>query len=162
MHFHYYMLCQVAGELPRGEGIEACFSQTRNELILEFNSFFLRIGCNTPLTYFVPVTRFSRARKNVVNLFPELIGKTVTSWEVVPYDRIVILHLDGNYRLVAKMHASQANVLLFQGDSRLASFNQQMVEADTFDFPPEDGRLQHYRLFPIPAQKMRFCITSGR
>ncbi|MEM9722385.1 MAG: NFACT RNA binding domain-containing protein [Bacteroidota bacterium] len=136
MHYHYYLLEQLASELPTGEKIQACFSQDRNELIIEFDSFFLRIGCHTPLTYIVPVHRFSRARKNVVNLFEGLIGCNVLSYKVIPYDRILILNLEDDYQWVVKLHGQRANVILYKAGQWVESFNQNQEEAQHLTLKP--------------------------
>jgi hypothetical protein len=73
MHFHHYTLQHLADHLnghARGEQVLSCFSQSKNELVVELESFYLRIGCHTPLSYAIPVDAFTKARKNVVDLFP--------------------------------------------------------------------------------------------
>lgn len=115
MHFHHYTLRQLAHVLNqkhRGEKIYACFSQSKNELVIEFDTLYLRIGCHTPQTYIIPVGDFTKARKNVVALFPEIIGHTLVSIRVVPWERVLILELDRNLQLICKMHGPQANVML--------------------------------------------------
>ena len=136
MHYHYYLLRQLAQELPVGERVQACFSQERNELIVEFDSFFLRIGCHTPLTYIVPVHRFSRARKNVVNLFGDLCGKKVLSYEVIPHDRVLLIHLEQDYKWVVKLHGQRANVILYKQDQWVESFNQNREEDQILNLIP--------------------------
>lgn len=140
MHFHYYILEQLAQELPIGEQIGACFSQEKNELIIEWDSYYLRIGCHTPLTYIVPVQTYSRAKKNVVNLFPDVLGRKLVSIEVIPYDRVLVFYLEDDYALVVKLHGTRANVILYQKGTRKERFNQSKEEPSTFDFPP--GRFQ--------------------
>ena len=136
MHFHYYILEQLAQELPIGEQICACFSQEKNELILEWDSYFLRVGCHTPLTYMVPVQNYSRAKKNVVNLFPEIVGKKLVSMEVIPYDRIFVLHLEEAHSLVLKLHGTRANVIHYHQEKWKESFNQNKEEPAHYHFPP--------------------------
>jgi len=75
MHFHHYTLLRLGEKLTeahRGECLQGAFSQNKNELILEFEGFYLRIGCHTPHTYAVPVWDYAKARKNVVDLFEEV------------------------------------------------------------------------------------------
>lgn len=125
MHFHYYTLRHLGPYLEaqhRGEQVVEVFSQNKNELVIELGSGFLRVGCHTPLTYIVPVQEFARARKNVVELFPEIHGRTVTGCRVLAYERVLILDLDGGFDLVFKMHAAGANVLLRKGGEVLRLF----------------------------------------
>lgn len=115
MHFHHYTLRQLAAALNQahqGEEVYACFSQSKNELVIEFETLYLRIGCHTPQTYIIPVGDFTKARKNVVALFPEITGHKLVSVRVVPWERVLILELDRNLQVICKMHGSQANVML--------------------------------------------------
>ncbi|MEZ4685570.1 MAG: hypothetical protein R3B47_05755 [Bacteroidia bacterium] len=52
----------------------------------------MRIGCQTPLTYVATSVEFTRAKKNVVGLFPELPGLKLESAEVLDYERVIILY----------------------------------------------------------------------
>ncbi len=125
MHFHHYTLQQLAAAMSQtylGEQVYACFSQNKNELVIEFDSFYLRIGCHTPQTYIIPVSEYTKARKNVVDLFPELIGHKLVSVRVVPWERVLILELDRNRQLICKMHGPQANVILAKAGKPLRLF----------------------------------------
>ncbi len=128
MHFHYYTLQHLARSLPLEEAIEGCFSQSKNELIVEFHTFHLRIGCNTPATYVVPVDRFARARKNVVNLFDRIIEKKLKQVYVVPYERVLVMVLEEGYDLILKMHGPQANIMLRKGEEIIELFNNKLTE----------------------------------
>jgi len=127
MHFHFYTLQHLARALPQEEAIEGCFSQSKNELVVEFHTFHLRIGCNTPATYVVPVHRFARARKNVVDLFGRIIGKKLKQAYVVPYERVLVMVLEEGYDLILKMHGPQANVMLRQGGKIIELFNNKLT-----------------------------------
>ncbi|MEO1451441.1 MAG: NFACT RNA binding domain-containing protein, partial [Bacteroidota bacterium] len=130
--FHYFALKALARHLDpqlKGQKLLACFSQNKNELVLEFEAQFLRIGCNTPLTYIIPVGNFSQARKNVVQLFEEIAGLTVEGVTALAYERVMQIHLTEDYVLILKMHGHMANVILRREGQPIALFNQQL-EAD--------------------------------
>ena len=155
MQFHYHTLHHLAqwmNQHLRGVEVEAAFSQNRNELILGFaDDQFLRIGCHTPLTYLVPVEGYARARKNVVDLFPELPGQRLSHTEALPFDRVLILHFEDGWNLVAKMHSISSNVLLRQGEEVVALFNHQLDQdweftAQPGEFHPEAARQE------VPAE----------
>lgn len=132
MHFHYFALRALAAELNAlhgGNVIEAIFSQNRNELVLELSSGFLRVGCHTPLTYILPETQFGRARKNVVALFADAVGKRVRKVRAVPYERVLVMELEDDYVLYFKMHNTQANVLLRKGEEMIEMLNNS-IEKD--------------------------------
>jgi len=132
MHFHHYSLQHLSdylNEQAAGQHIGACLSQNKNELIVVLEELYLRIGCHTPLTYVVPLGEFAKARKNVVELFPEVVGRSLQQARVVPWERILILELEGEAELILKMHGSRANVLLRQAGKIVRLLNQQL-EAD--------------------------------
>lgn len=128
MHFHHITLQHLARYLTErygGAPLVDCFSQNRNELVLGWEAGWLRIGCHSPLTYAVPVAQYSRARKNVVDLFPDLGGRALTGARVVPHERELVLEWAGDYQLILKLHGISANVLLRSAGRIQAMFNQQ-------------------------------------
>ena len=122
MHFHHYTLTHLSQFLLseyQGAPLLDCFSQNKNELVLEWGSGFLRIGCHTPLTFVVPSKEFAKARRNVVDLFPEIREKCLIGARVVAYERELILEFEEDYQLILKMHGIGANVMLrHEGDIR--------------------------------------------
>lgn len=154
MQFHHHTLRHLARWLEAnfvGGSLAAVFSQNRNELILQLqDGRCLRIGCHTPLTYLVPSDSFSRARRNVVDLFPELLGRSFTGFRVVPQDRVLVLSLADGYELVAKMHSISANVILQKDQKTLALFNQSL-DGD-WDYQEQPGPYDEAALDqPVPA-----------
>ncbi|MDX1906875.1 MAG: NFACT RNA binding domain-containing protein [Bacteroidia bacterium] len=143
MHYHYYTLLHLSHALRKtciGQQVVSCFSQQKNEMILELSDLFLRIGCHTPMTYLVPVSSFSRARRNVAELMPALLGCTVEDIRVVPYDRVLILELSGDKQLICKMHGVQANVLLRVGGQIEEVFNRRIEE--DISYVEQPGRFE--------------------
>jgi len=137
MHFHYYTLQHLSKALTLGEMLTACFSQSKNELVMAFHTFYLRIGCNTPLTYVVPTRQFARARKNVVDLFESLVGKTLIETEVIAYERVLKLIFEDHYELILKLHGPQANVIAIHHKKVCELFNNQLT-AD-WDYEDQSG-----------------------
>ncbi len=132
MHFHHYSLqhlSQYLNQHCQGQVIQSCISQNKNELVIVLENIHLRIGCHTPLTYIVTAKDFSRARKNVVELFSEIWGRSILKARVVPYERIMILELTNNLQLILKMHGIGANVMLREGNDIIRLFNHK-YEAD--------------------------------
>ncbi len=143
MHFHYYALLHIAKWLNRnhqGARIEECISQNKNELVINLETIILRVGCRTPLTYFVPVDQFAKARKNVAALFEEIEGLAFLKARVVPFERVMILELEENYQLIFKLHGIAANVLLRKSDRIIDLFNQEQ-EGD-YQYTEEEGKFQ--------------------
>ncbi|MEM7656865.1 MAG: NFACT RNA binding domain-containing protein [Bacteroidota bacterium] len=150
MHFHHYTLQQLVTylmERHREEPVQACYSQNKNELILEWANGLLRIGCRTPLTYVVPVDEFAKARKNVVDLFPELLGRELQVARVVSHERELILEWDKGFDLVLKMHGIGANAIL-RKDQQVERLFIQKLEAD-WEYVEEPGQADESK---IPAE----------
>lgn len=146
MQFHYHTLQHLASWLNehfKGETLHTAFSQNKNELILGFaEDKFLRIGCHTPLTYIVPVKAYSRARKNVVDLFPELLDRQITAARVVEYDRVLIISFSGGWEMIAKMHSISSNVILRKDGEIVHLFNNQLENDWEFEENPGVANLE--------------------
>jgi len=99
MPLHYYTLSHIARELQDSSGmfLTECFTQERNTLHCVFES-----GSRTRVleahldsrhgAVFVR-SEFHRARKNTLDLFPDLIGRTLHSASLLQNERIIELHL---------------------------------------------------------------------
>ena len=157
MHFHYYTLQHLSQHLlahHRGEAIAGCFSQSRNELIIEWGEFYLRVGCNTPDTYVVPVPDFAKARKNVVDLFAAAQGLCLEHCRVVPQERELILELSNDHQFILKLHGNMANVMLRQGGDIIALFDHR--HEDDWAYVERPGALD---LSPLHTDE---AVTSLR
>ncbi len=156
MQFHFHTLEHLAQWLNqeyRGWAVEKVFSQNRNELIVVFDEEkILRIGCHTPLTYLVPVSVFSRARKNVVDLFPEIIGLTLGEAMALPYDRVLTLRFSEGWELVIKMHSISSNVLLRRDGEIRSLFNHQLENDWEYVDAPGSPSLEASLREDIPAE----------
>ncbi len=139
MHFHHYTLLHLGEKLTeahRGECLQGAFSQNKNELVLEFEGFYLRIGCHTPHTYAVPVWDYAKARKNVVDLFEAALEKRLIGARTLANERVLILELEEGYDFVLKMHGLKANVMLRKDGEVIELFNKQHEEDWNFEEIP--------------------------
>lgn len=117
MFHNYFFLKRLTPELDKelkGLALLECFSQNKDELILGFGDqnreFYIRANLNPNVSLLSFPDQFARAGKNSVDLFPELIDKTVTKVEVFQYERSFQILFD-NEALIFKMHARRANIL---------------------------------------------------
>lgn len=124
MYNSYYFLKQVSKLLEaqlHGFTLVSCFSQTRDELVIEFNdaqrSFFIRASLLPELCCVTFPSRFNRARKNSVDLFSPLLMQKVTGIRQFSNERSFQIHLTNDYSLLFKMHGRQSNVLLLVNDN---------------------------------------------
>jgi predicted ribosome quality control (RQC) complex YloA/Tae2 family protein len=123
VHNNYYFLRSLANSLEvrlKGFTLVSCFSQDKDELVMEFNdareSFFIKASLGPDLQCLSFPSTFHRARKNSIDLFPEILMKTVVGLRPFANERSLGLQLSEGWMLVFKMHGKQSNVLLAQGD----------------------------------------------
>ncbi|MGC1240952.1 MAG: NFACT RNA binding domain-containing protein [Chryseosolibacter sp.] len=120
MHNNFYFLRQlstVLGSKLTGAVISECFSQSKDELIIRFEiqqqSFVIRASLLPDVSCLSFPVDFQRARKNSVDLFPDLIGTRVTGVRQFLNERSFALILSDRLVLLFKMHANRTNVILF-------------------------------------------------
>ncbi|MDZ4714675.1 MAG: NFACT RNA binding domain-containing protein [Cytophagales bacterium] len=138
MHNNFYFLRQLSNSLEKriqGFTVVSCFSQNKDELIFEFNSggasFFLKATLGAEFQCLSFPSGFSRARKNSIDLWEEIIMKKVTGARQFQNERSFALLLEGSLAVVFKMHGKQANVLLFQDQRAIKIFrNNFAADAD--------------------------------
>lgn len=129
MHNNYYFLRQLSAELEqrlRGFTVVSCFSQSKDELVLEFNdsrkSLFLKASFQPEFQCLSFPATFHRARKNSIDLFPELIMQPVNRVRQFSNERSFTILIGDGWNLIFKMHGRQGNVILVQGETVLALF----------------------------------------
>jgi hypothetical protein len=83
VHNNYYFLKQLSKHLHQkltGFRAVACFSQNKDELMLEFNnshqSYFIKASLQADFCCLSFPDQFNRARKNSIDLFAEIILKS--------------------------------------------------------------------------------------
>lgn len=123
MHNNYYFLRQLTKELApeiTGFTLVSCFSQNKDELVVEFNnerrSIFIKATLLTDFQCLSFPATYHRARKNSIDLFNELLMKKVTGVRQFENERSLGLQLEDGHTLVFKMHGSQSNVIWFRGN----------------------------------------------
>ena len=121
MHNNFYFLRQITRFLDsrlRDSLISECFSQSKDELILRFETasgpFLLRASLLPSLSCISFPENFQRARKNSVDLFPDIIGRRVTGIRQFNNERSFALAFADNYHLLFKMHGNRTNLVLFK------------------------------------------------
>lgn len=119
MHLNYHFfrfLCPALEKRLVSAALTACFSQNKDELILEFQantSFFIRallLPSHTCLSF---PTDFKRSKKNNVGLFEDLVGQQVTGINLLEFERAFYISFESGHMLLFKMHGSRSNILLY-------------------------------------------------
>jgi predicted ribosome quality control (RQC) complex YloA/Tae2 family protein len=114
-------------ETLTGKQVHEVFSQSRNELIISFEQSGkqpgLRISVEPHKNFVYLLQDIQRAKRNTINLFPSVIGKTVIAVTAHQYDRILFLNCSEQFTVAILMYGSSANVLVI---------NDQNVVVDAF------------------------------
>lgn len=134
MQYHFFLLqalCPIIEKSIRGFTLVSCFSQNKDELVLEFNngnqSFFIRTLLDPAFSCITFPTAFHRARKNSIDLFTEVLMRTVTGVQVIAHERSFTLTLTDGYGLLFKMHGNRSNILLLHNGVVVDLFKKQLV-----------------------------------
>ncbi len=131
MHFNYYFLKQLSSALrPHllGKKLTACFSQNKDELVVEFsNNFTIKAGLNNDTSFLTFPDQFKRAKKNAVDLFSPIVGLTVR--DIVQYqnERSLAIALSEGWLLLFKLHGRRANCCLFHQNTFHSMFKNSMT-----------------------------------
>lgn len=118
--FHsFFFIRQLSSALAtqlQGWEIVECFSQNKDELILGLASknqeFFIKCNFSPQVSLIDFPQDFKRAKKNSVNLFPEILGSHVKEICQVPFDRSFYFRLDNDLKLLFKLYGRRSNILL--------------------------------------------------
>lgn len=123
MHNNYYFLRQISNQLKSeivGFSIGEVYSQAKNELIISLykgkNEKFIKGHLSPQFCCLSFPENHSRARRNSVNLFPEIINKEITDIVQIDNDRSFYLQFPGHRQLLFKMHGNRSNVILIHQD----------------------------------------------
>lgn len=140
MHNNFYFLRQLSkalGEKLSGYSVVSCFSQNKNELVIELNnrseSFLIKAHLQPSFSCLSFPTTFHRAKKNSVDLFQELILKQFVGITQFENERSFALNFTKNISLIFKLHGNRSNILLVQDNSVIRIFNNQFPEDQKID-----------------------------
>ncbi len=135
MHNNYYFLRKLSdtlGALLKGYSIVSCFSQNKDELVLELNnekeSFFIKAYLQPTFSCLSFPASFHRAKKNSVDLFDELVLKKCIGTTQYENERSFSIDFSNGYSLIFKMHGNRSNVLLSHQDKVVKIFRNQFLE----------------------------------
>lgn len=136
MHNNYYFLRQLSFALEKtltGSVISECFSQSKDELIIRFEthngSFYIKASVLSDFSCLSFPENFQRARKNSVDLFEKIIGHRVSKLRQYHNERSFSIELSGSLTILFKMHGNRANILVFENDNIIQIFRNN-IEAD--------------------------------
>lgn len=133
MQNNYFFLRQLSKSLAQritGFTVVSCFSQSKDELVIELNngktSFFIRADLTPSVCCLSFPEGFKRANKNSIDLFPEVILKKVTAVRQFDNERCFEIHLENSFSLLFKMHGNFSNILLCESQSVKSLFRNHL------------------------------------
>jgi predicted ribosome quality control (RQC) complex YloA/Tae2 family protein len=133
VHNNYYFLRQLSGQLQQelvGYTLVSCFSQNKDELIIEFNnssqSFFIKASLLPQFCCLSFPENFNRARKNSIDLFNEILMNKVIGIKQFENERSFSIELEESYQLVFKMHGNRSNLILYRDDKAISLFRNHL------------------------------------
>lgn len=133
--FHsYYFIRKLSKALEHkviGWEFATCFSQNKDELILGLTlgnaEWYIKCNFDPQVSLIDFPQDFRRARKNSVDLFPQIIGTKIVSVHQVDWDRSFYFQLSNGAKLLFKLHGRRSNILLLQGDGNTQLFRHVLI-----------------------------------
>lgn len=162
MHLNYHFfrfLCPSLQGRILGRLVSACFSQNKDELVIEFSgdeSNFSMVAHLIPAAtclYFP--SDFKRSKRNNVNLFPKIVGQEVSGVKLFAFERAFAVCFKTGDQLIFKMHGSRSNILFVEAGCYLPTtiFRHSLKEDSELDYRSLD------RLLDLSAE--RFAKLEG-
>ncbi len=117
---HYFTLHALSKELDehlRDGIIQEIYTQHKNELLItirrDSREMCLTISIEPALNYMYLRDTVSRARKNTVDIFPQVLQKSIAGVVLHPHDRIMQIHLESDLTIQAHLYnTSESNIVL--------------------------------------------------
>jgi hypothetical protein len=129
-----------------GSELAVCFSQNKDELMIGFalpaEDFWIQADLEPEVSMLYFPKEFHRAKKNSVDLFPELIGLKVKEVVAHANERSFHMVFEHDFDLMFKMHGKNGNLLLFKDKKLLEIFrhnleNDWKIDLNQFTFSTE-------------------------
>jgi predicted ribosome quality control (RQC) complex YloA/Tae2 family protein len=172
MHLNYHFLkylCPALDDVFAGKTIVACFSQNKDELVIETQDEsevrVIRAHLLPPQVFLSFPAQFSRAKRNSVDLFPDLIGDVITKCSVCAFERAFFFDLKSGSKLVYKLHGNRSNILLYHTaqDRPAAIFRNEIREDRDLDWQSLGKYLDisYNRFVELEGNASQFLPTLG-
>lgn len=134
MHNNYYFLCKLSEALQQrliGCVISECFSQSKDELVMRFETtgspFFIKASLEASFACLSFPENFHRARKNSVDLFADLIGLRVAGIRQFTNERSFAILLNEATTVLFKLHGNRSNIIVLKNDIPVSLFKNSMA-----------------------------------
>jgi predicted ribosome quality control (RQC) complex YloA/Tae2 family protein len=123
---NYYTLVHIVQDIQqavRGWDLTEACTQNPNELVIACSHAgeerFIVISCEPSSNYCYLTDKFSRARKNTMELFKPLYNSKITDVIIHPYDREIVITTEGNYCITIHLYGPKANIFLIDANDHV-------------------------------------------
>lgn len=131
---NYYIINEVSKFLKKevtGCIIDEIVTQEKNILHLilrnEVEQKILEFSIEKNYEYLILKENFGKARKNVLSLFPEVSGKTISEISLYAEDRIVSFKLSDNYEILFSFITNNANCFIALANKVIDAFKNAKI-----------------------------------
>jgi hypothetical protein len=173
MHLNYHFLrflCPALESELKGKIIVSCFSQNKDELIIEFEdsttSYFLRANLLPGISCLSLESNFKRGKRNTVSLFAPAVGQTVAEIKVCSYERGFKIYLNSGAVILFKLHGAKSNILWYPPVQNLPEllFRNQLKEDFGLNLNSTDLHLDlsRERFLELSGNASQFLPTLGK
>jgi len=135
VHNNYHFLTRFSkklNDLLVGKTLVESFSQLKDELVLGFasqeDSVYLKTAIASNFAITTVVQEFHQAKRNVKQVFHELIGLEVEEVRQFSFERaFVITFKKSKFRLVFKLFGNRSNIVLFRKEELKVLFRKNIA-----------------------------------
>jgi predicted ribosome quality control (RQC) complex YloA/Tae2 family protein len=160
MHNNYYVFRLLSTELNAeisGSELSACFSQSKDELILGLNLsneiFYIKASLLPEFSCLSFPNQFARTKSNSIDLFTDFIGRKLTQIQQFTNERCFALHFEEGWSLLFKMHGNRSNIIGYKANKAVELFRNSF---------PQDWELELNELDrPIDQSEEAFFNYEG-
>mgnify|MGYP002336155998 CR=1 FL=1 len=114
------------GKIIKGSRVTDCFSNSMDELCLDFEKLTVRCIFHEGTVFFYFNDAAPGKNRLFKPQFPDIKDTIVTDVVIHPFERSFHLEFENNRRLVFKCHGRKSNILLFENGQNTDQFRKQL------------------------------------
>jgi len=149
MHNNYYFFKQLTLALADklvGATLTNCFSQNKDELILEFRLtneeyFYIKASLDSQFSCLSFPSNFHRAKRNSVNIFDSVREKRLVRIKNILNERAFIFEFEQNNQLLFKLYGNQSNIIYYKNNNVEELFKSNLKRDKDIDIKSLDRPL---------------------
>lgn len=149
MHNNHFFLKHLLPSLHSkmaGAILAECFSQNKDELILEFrlisgDNFYIKAYQKSDFSCLSFPKKYSRAKRNSIDLFGQIKDHAVSKLQLIKNERAFIIHFNNERKLLFKLYGNQSNIILFEKDSIIELFKNSLIRDKQINLGSIDRKL---------------------